>query len=183
MENVHERNDKNCPTGSRRPWIKRGNDPCMDSTAEDWLRPIGPCSQDSGERDPTPSGSWDGASDIGELRGAEMRIYTLFTSGPGGRITNQTGKYRNGQWIATVRAYSVTEAYSHLARQQWTEHRNPVLGNKSNADDPTDSREGILFIYGGPEGNSWPWELPRALDARQRRFAAVRDNRRRSHDG
>lgn len=96
-----------------------------------------------------------------------MRTYTLFTSGPRGRITNQTGQYRSGMWIAKVRAADVRMAYSHLARQQWTEHMNPAFGNRSKRSDRDDPLEGVLCLY-GPEGDSWPWKLPRELDARRR---------------
>ena len=47
-----------------------------------------------------------------------MRSYTLFTTGPRGDITNRSIKYGcDYPWIVTVRARSVSEAYSLLARQ------------------------------------------------------------------
>jgi hypothetical protein len=48
-----------------------------------------------------------------------MKIYKLFTTGPGGKITSESLDYSRGgyPWIVEVRATSIREAYGLLNRQ------------------------------------------------------------------
>lgn len=41
----------------------------------------------------------------------KARVYTVYTSCPGGRISTRTADYHSGDWVVEVRATSIKQAY------------------------------------------------------------------------
>jgi hypothetical protein len=84
-----------------------------------------------------------------------MKTYTLFTSGPGGRITNKSIDYSKGgyPWMAKVRAKSVEDA-------------NRLLKRQIAATTPRGEGVVSLDISSGPSKN-WPWAMDRDTVASQ----------------
>jgi hypothetical protein len=84
-----------------------------------------------------------------------LKIYKLFTTGPGGKITNKGVDYSKGgyPWVVEVRAASVNEAYR-------------LLGGQIVA--PTNRQAGVLSVdrSSGPPSR-WPWEMDKATVAPQ----------------
>ena len=81
------------------------------------------------------------------LRAPRLRVYELYTTGPGGHISNSSRFYDSGMWIARVRAKSIKHAYWLLASQ---------VGSM------TERQPGIVFLdsSAGPQIAGWPWDLP-----------------------
>ena len=84
--------------------------------------------------------------DAYEPRTRRLREYTLYTTGPDGRIFAGSREYYSGVWIARVRASSVRHAYSLLARQTGATGHGVGIVRLDNS--------------GGPAGAGWPWRLP-----------------------
>lgn len=84
-----------------------------------------------------------------------LRTYELYTSAPGGRISNAGRDYHSGMWVVQVRARSIRQAYALLARQ--------VVS--------AGMTEGVVAIdnsqprYVGGHVH-WPWHMPQAVVGR-----------------
>lgn len=85
-----------------------------------------------------------------------MRTYKLFTTGPGGRITNKTVDYAKGgfPWIVEVRAESLRDAHRLLSAQ------TPARDLKS---------KGIVSIDRSAGPGQWPWDIDQDAFAGWRR--------------
>ncbi len=79
-----------------------------------------------------------------------LTVYTLFTSGPRGRITNRSEKYGCAYpWMIRVRASSIRQGYALLAQQV-------VAHGTSCGVVSVDRKQDSLF-------DMWPWVMPQTL--------------------
>jgi hypothetical protein len=80
-----------------------------------------------------------------------MKTYRLFTTGPGGQITNRSLDYSKGgyPWIVKVRAASVQKAYGFLSRQTEATSRGP----------------GVISVDRSSGPRQWPWDMKEAAVA------------------
>jgi hypothetical protein len=95
-----------------------------------------------------------------------MKTYELFTTGPGGEITNSvvTASRWPPCWRATVKAESIRYAYSRLARQvESQEHGNAGVVS--------------LDHNNGPSAAGWPWRMQRPYPKYWRREQRARGER------
>jgi hypothetical protein len=81
--------------------------------------------------------------------GMKTKTYTLFATGPNGRITNKSINYGSTfPWIVTVRANSISQAYALLAGQVVAKHGGVGITQINRKEDV--------------KVGWWPWAMSRA---------------------
>jgi hypothetical protein len=97
------------------------------------------------------SGRRENAISGTKSRRTRLRKYTLFTTGPEGRISCWGRDYYSGMWIARIRAKSIKDAYYLLA------HQIGAPGGRNSR-----GESGILTLSSSQPLSlmGWPWDLP-----------------------